>query len=224
MSEKLTFGYRFLRRAFRALFPLVARLDVRGAEKMPDSGPVLIASNHLSLLEGPLVFATSPRHPITVLAKKEYENTLIGKLIFSPLGPIYVDRGEVDRKALKEMLKRLKEDAVIGVAPEGTRSRTGGLLPGKEGTAYLALQADAWVLPVAVWGQEKLLSDLKRFRRPTIHARFSDPFKITQGPEQSRNEAIAEGTERMMHTLARMLPPEYRGHYADIVLGPPQER
>jgi 1-acyl-sn-glycerol-3-phosphate acyltransferase len=220
-EKKLPLGYRVVRSLFRTTFRLLADVDARGLERVPMEGGALLAANHMTFLEGPLVFGLVARHPLTALAKQEFQGTLAGRVV-DLVNPIYVARGEVDRKALKEMMQRLKEGAAIGIAPEGTRSKTGRLMEGKEGAAYLAFQTGAWVVPVAVWGQEQMLAQLKRFRRPKIHLRIGEPFRIESEPGKARGEILAAGTERIMHAIARMLPPEYRGAYADEVQGPPQ--
>ena len=208
-----SFSYRVVLHVFRLLFRLLAHLDVKGVENTPPSGPLLIAVNHTTIIEAPLVISLLPRHPVSALAKQEYQGTLIGKVI-DVVKPVYVHRGEVDRTALREMLKRLKAGWAFGIAPEGTRSPTGTLQEGKEGTAYLALQTDAWIMPAAVWGHEHALADLKRFRRPLIHVRFGEPYKLLNDPERSRAEKVQAGTERVMHDIARLLPPDRRGVYA----------
>ena len=221
MNNEMTFGYKVVRWSLLALFKLLARLDVQGLERIPLEGPAMLTVNHTSILEAPLVLAISPRQPLSALAKKEYQGTP-SALVLDRVDPVYVARGEVDRVALKEMLRRLRAGSAIGVAPEGTRSPTGNLIEGKEGTAYLALQTGAWIVPIAVWGHEEFVRDLKRFRRPTIHMRVGEPFKLEKDRSKGRGEQLEEGTMRIMHAIARLLPPERRGVYADQVLGPPQ--
>jgi 1-acyl-sn-glycerol-3-phosphate acyltransferase len=220
-SEKLPLPYRLVRGSFRILFKLLARVDAQGLERVPREGPVVMAANHTTIFEGPLLMALFPRHPLTALAKQEFRGTAVGKLL-EAMGAVYVARGEVDRQALRELLRRLKAGGAVGLAPEGTRSKTGVLLKGKEGVAYLALQTDAWIVPVATWGQEKVISEWKRLRRPLLHLRVGEPFKIQPEPGKPRGQILEEATERIMTSLARLLPAEYRGYYADRVLDEPE--
>lgn len=208
----------FFRFAFRLLF----HVDAQGLEHTPQEGPLLLASNHYSVYEGPLIFAIVPRQPIAPLAKMEFKDSILGKLIFHPIHSIFVSRGEVDRKALREIIKRLKNNEAFGISPEGTRSRTGNLIKAKEGTAYIALKTKAWVMPVAVWGPKNIAYDLMCLRRPKMYLRAGKPFKLERDPSKSRNENIAIGTERIMHAIARLLPAKYRGYYADAVQGEPE--
>jgi 1-acyl-sn-glycerol-3-phosphate acyltransferase len=220
-SEKLPLSYRLVRGSFRILFKLLTRVDARGLERVPQEGPVVMAANHTTIFEGPLLMARFPRHPLTAMAKQEFRGTLVGKLL-EAMGAVYVARGEIDRAALRELLRRLKAGGAVGLAPEGTRSRSGKLLKGKDGVAYLALQSDAWIVPVATWGQEKILSEWKRLRRPRVYLRVGEPFKIEREPDKSRGQTLEEATERIMVSLARLLPAEYRGYYADRVLDEPE--
>lgn len=220
-KQSMTLTYRIAHTLFNLLFKLLTRLDVRGLERIPMEGPLLMTVNHTTVFEAPLVLALSPRQPITAMAKKEYQGTPIGKIL-DIVSPVYVHRGEVDRQALREMLKRLKAGGAIGIAPEGTRSPTGEMIEGKEGTAYLALQTDAWILPIAVWGHETLMADLKRFHRPVVHVRIGEPFKLEKREGQERKALIEEGTQRIMHAIARLLPPKYRGVYGTAIQGPPE--
>ncbi|NTW44683.1 MAG: hypothetical protein HGB14_09690, partial [Anaerolineaceae bacterium] len=82
-----------------------------------------------------------------------------------------VIRGEADRAALIQATEILRCGGALGMAPEGTRSRTGGLLPGKNGTVYLASRAGATILPVAIWGHETATHEWQRLRRPRIYVR-----------------------------------------------------
>ncbi|MDQ7029785.1 MAG: lysophospholipid acyltransferase family protein [Ardenticatenia bacterium] len=115
-----------MRALLRALFRL-GRWHVEGLDYVPQQGPLIVASNHLNLLDAPLVMASLPIGPITVMAKAEYGRW------FSPAGwilrtvdVIFVRRGHVDRRALRAALEVLHQGGRIGLAPEGTRSRHGG--------------------------------------------------------------------------------------------------
>ena len=214
--------YSFWRWMFRLGIWLTMRLDVRGLDRTPMEGGLLITPNHTSLWEGPIVFALTPRKRISALAKREWKGSTIGKLIIDHLNPVYVSRGEIDRHALTEMIRRLKAGEAFGLAPEGTRSPDGKLQEGKEGAAYLAARTGAQILPMAVWGHANLIADLKRFHRPVVHVRAGEPFRLEDDPTLDRRENLERHTERIMSEIARLMPPELRGHYADKVLGPPE--
>ena len=143
----------------------------------------VIAPNHLHVLDGPVVGAVIPRRQ-TVLAADKWQGTVAGLMLRIFTNSIFVARGEADREALGKALVVLKTGQSLTVAPEGTRSRSGGLLPGKNGTVYLASRGPAPIVPVVVWGQERALGDWRRLRRPQIHVRIGRPICLP--PEASR--------------------------------------
>jgi 1-acyl-sn-glycerol-3-phosphate acyltransferase len=128
---------------------------------------------------------------------------------------IFVARGEADREALGKALAVLRAGQSLTVAPEGTRRRTGGLLPGKNGPVYLASRGPAPIVPVVVWGQETAMGTLRRLRRPDVHVRIGPPISLPPEAGRARSEALSEYTDELMLEMARMLPPAYRGYYRD---------
>ena len=135
------------------------------------------------------------------------------------MGAIWVRRGEPDREALRAALQILKENGVMGFAPEGTRSRTGGLIKGRIGVAYLAAHANVPILPVAITGTEVGLPAVLRLKRPRMTATIGPAFRLPEcGGRPSRQDLDAY-TDTIMLTLARMLPERYRGVYRDRVAG-----
>lgn len=206
-----------VRALLRTLFRL-GKWHVDGQENVPDDGPLIIATNHLSIFDPPLVMASSHVGPITVMAKSEFKNPLnpVG-WILRCVPHIYVERGEIDRTALKQALRVLNGKGRLGLAPEGTRSKTGGLQEGQGGTAYMALRTNSPVMPTATWGQECIVNNLLHGRRPEYWVRFGEPFYLDVDKTASRREQIQQGTEQIMRRLAALLPPEYRGAYAPAI-------
>jgi 1-acyl-sn-glycerol-3-phosphate acyltransferase len=153
--------------------------------------------------------------PVTVFAGHTHRHEFIIGEVMNALGAIWVKRGEVDRHALRAALDALKAGGLLGLAPEGTRSRTGGLLKGKIGAAYLATRADAPLVPVALTGTEIGLPALLKLGRPRITVTIGPPFRLPN-PQAGRQELEAH-TDLIMRTLAEMLPDKYRGVYRDSV-------
>ncbi|MBM3187163.1 MAG: 1-acyl-sn-glycerol-3-phosphate acyltransferase, partial [Chloroflexi bacterium] len=102
------------------------------------------------------------------------------------------------------------------IAPEGTRSRTGTMQRAKPGIAYLALRTNAVLVPVAHWGVEKL-SDWKRLRRPTCRVVIGRPFRLPTIEGKPGTEELQALADLIMVEHGRLLPPEYRGVYADDI-------
>jgi len=229
--------YRLLRSAIRGILRLLCRLEVRGVEHVPGQGPFLLVCNHLHWLDIPVLGATFP-HRSTVFAARTWERRRFSGWMLRTLGnAIFVNRGEVDRRALRQALAVLQEGRILTVAPEGTRSDTGALQEGKEGIAYLAFRAKVALVPVVAYGQEKVFSSLRRGRRARVHVVYGAPFTLPDMPGRTNraqleeitgapftlpdmpgrtNRAqLEEITEHVMFRLAAMLPPGYRGVYAE---------
>jgi 1-acyl-sn-glycerol-3-phosphate acyltransferase len=206
--------YGLVRGITRLLVRLLTRTEMRGLENVPAHGPYIVAVNHLSAIDPPLTLAVIPAC-ITVFAADTHRHEfLVGELMHR-LGAIWVKRGEVDREALRAALDVLKEGGVIGMAPEGTRSRTGGLIKGRIGAAYLAAHANVPLVPVAFAGTEVGLRSLLRLDRPHITVTIGPPFRLLDSGGRPGRQELEAYTETIMRTLARMLPEKYRGVYAD---------
>ncbi len=185
---------------------LLARVDVEGQEHIPEP-PLLVTANHLSYFD---VAAMTPYLPpgIIGLAAEKYRGTWMEPL-FRVNALIWVKQFSADRDALKKALMVLEHGAALAIAPEGTRSKTGGLIQGREGAAFLATRANVPIVPAVVWGTEKVL---KR-PRPRVHIRIGRPYRLPEG--RAKGPELAEYTERIMCALAALLPEEYRGVYRD---------
>ena len=204
--------YNTLKAILRALAKMLVRTDIRGMEYIPPRGGVIFVTNHLHYFDSPLIFIAIPR-TIYVLAAEKYEHHLLFGPLLRIAGAIFINRGEPDRRALRQALAVLEDGYALGVAAEGTRSRTGGLGPGKTGAAYLATRAGVPLVPTVVWGTEKVISGWLRLKRPEVHLRFGPPIHLPAG--RARSEELERYTEEIMTTLASMLPEEYRGVYRD---------
>ena len=205
--------YRIARAVIGFLLRLLTRLEVTGVENVPREGPFIMAMNHLHWLDPPLAMVVIPRQMAVFAAEKWERRWPVGWLLKNVGNAIFVRRGEVDRKALRAALSLLESGKVLGLAPEGTRSRTGALQKGKDGVAYLAMRTGVPIVPLAAWGQEATFRELKRGRRARIRIVIGPPFRLTGGSRDTRAEGLNVATDRIMRTIAGMLPEEYRGVY-----------
>lgn len=204
---------RVLRRIARALARVLTRQDIDGAERLPDRGPVIIAVNHLHILDALWIFSVLPRRTVFVVASEFRRRFLVGRLLRMGQA-IFVVRGSGDRDAIRLAVGALRAGAALGVAPEGRLTRTGGLLKGQPGFARFAAEATAPVLPMAVSGQEQLWRYWRRGRRVPVRIRFG--ALIPPPPVPATAKALELYTEQVMRALARELPPAYRGVYAGL--------
>jgi len=191
---------------------ILARIEVVGQENLDIDGACLVVVNHLSVFDPPLLGILLPRRSWAMTAEKYRRHPL-----FSPImhlvGVIFVQRGKVDRRALRAALKVLREDGVLVLAPEGTRSKTGGLQQAKEGAAYLASRTGATIVPVAITGTEKMVSALKRLRRERVRVVVGEPFRLPTASGLDRGSQLTTYTGLIMCRLATLLPESYRGFY-----------
>lgn len=214
MMEK--FSLWLITSILRPYFRLTLRIDAPGGfEEIPARGPLIIITNHTGQVEVP-VFATllQPRK-ITGWGKAEaFENPFL-RWVFSAWDIIPVHRGEADLTALKSALRMLAEGRIFGVAPEGTRNKTGILRRGLPGAAVLALRSGAPVIPIVHWGGEVYLKNLKNFKRTDFHIRVGKPFYV-KAEGKVTGEMRQEMVDEMMYRIAGMMPEEYRGEYSDM--------
>ena len=206
--------HRVVKYSLLTLLKIIARVDVQGLENLPP-GPFVGVVNHLSSFDTLTGIAIAPLVQATTFAAIEHRSDPIGGWVLDQLGVIWVRRGEADRDAIKLALEEIKSGTVMAMAIEGTRSRTGGLLPGKTGPAFLASRTHVPLLPAAIWGTEQIVSNLKRLRRSEVHVRFGQPFQLPEG--RANTEQLEAYTDQVMLKIAAMLPPQYRGVYAERV-------
>lgn len=215
--QKWTFLQRAFHLAIRFLVFLLTKLTIEGKEHIPDSGPFILAVNHLDYLDAPIMFAALPRRTVVFAADKWAKSPFSGWMLSHVGTAIYVNRGEPDRKALAAALAVLKAGGGLGMAPEGTRSHTGGLTQGHTGVAYLAARSGAPILPIVIFGQEQAGDYWKRLRRVPVTMRIAPLIHLPPG--KARTPQLEAYTEDLMLTLAGMLPAPYRGVYGDKVQG-----
>jgi 1-acyl-sn-glycerol-3-phosphate acyltransferase len=130
-------------------------------------------------------------------------------------GAIYINRGEVDRKALKMATDAIKTGSIFGLAPEGTRSRVGELIQARDGAAYLATRANIPVLPMAVVNTEIVGHNMVRFKRTALEVHVGKPIVMPDIGRRPRSSELAAYTHLIMIHIAAMLPERYWGYYKD---------
>ena len=206
--------YERVRLAARLALPFVARLRVEGLEHIPPKGPFIIALNHISWMDIPLVSVRIP--PIThYMAKIELFSVPVLGWIMRNCGSFAVRRGESDREALRIAARVLAEGEVLAIFPEGHRSGNGQLARGLEGMALIARRSNVPVIPIGIAGSEQTL---KGFHygpfRPSVTVRIGEPIILSTG--RYSREDLERDTETIMRGIAALLPPAYRGVYAQL--------
>lgn len=204
-----------LKSIMRFLLRHLTRLEFVGVEHIPTTGPLLVATNHLSRVDIPVLFVVPVREDLTALVADKYKRYPLFRWFTNTAEGIWLDRTKADFSAFKASFELLKQGKALGISPEGTRSETGQLLEGKSGTVLLASKAGAPVVPVAITGTEDAIKKLLRFQRPKITARFGPALTIPPLDRDRRDEQMLAYTTEIMCRLAALLPESYRGYYRD---------
>lgn len=199
----------------KALLFFFGKLTVIGTENIPEEGPYILAINHMSKADPPLVLLSWPEARIRFFAAEKWEKHIIFGPLMKYSGAVYINRGEVDRKALRAALEALREGEVFGVAPEGTRSRVGALIQARDGTAYLASRARVPIVPVGLVNTDVLGSNMAHLRRTQMETRIGKPFYLPLTTERPKSRELTAYTHLIMVHIAAMIPERYWGFYAD---------
>ncbi|MGA9533759.1 MAG: lysophospholipid acyltransferase family protein [Anaerolineales bacterium] len=208
---------RGLKAFFQIGLAILTRQQISGRERIPDP-PYIMAINHLGVFDVPLIYGQFGGPRITGWAAEKWEHHWVYGTILRSGGAIFIHRGKVDRRAIERAVVWLQSGNAFAMAPEGTRSATGAMARAKTGIAYLVDQADVPVIPCAITGPEKVAVTLRRLGRPLLTATVGEPFKLPPLPEHDRTPAMRSNTDALMCRIAAMLPPAYRGYYADFPL------
>ena len=190
-----TLAYSVTRLAVWTWLKLVHRLRVEGRENLPLEGPVVIASNHQSFLDIPIVAASTRRH-VCFVARDSLARSRPLAWLMRRCGAVLIGRGTADRRALREMGAHLAAGDCLTVFPEGTRSEDGRLGPFKGGAIASARRAGAVVVPTAIRGAIDALPRGASFPRP---ARITITFGVPLDPaEEGAEERLLAAVEALV--------------------------
>lgn len=189
--------FSFLRiLAYIVLMPIFF-IKVIGKENLRVPSGSVIISHHTSNWD-PIILGFIVKHkPVSYMAKEELYKNKVARFFLLHLHTISVSRGKGDLKAVKTALNALKEGRMLGIFPEGTRSKDGSILPFEQGTALLALRADVPVIPVYIKGGYKLFHQIKCYVEAPID------LKEIVGDRKS-SQAIAQATEYLHDKMVEM--------------------
>src|SRR3990172_6554920 len=212
---------RLKRRIIRSIIAFGVRLttqvEVEGMEKIHDQkGKAIVVVNHLGRLDAALPFLLIPREDVIIVVAEKYRKQAIFRFLVRELGLLWLERFEADLGTLREVLRRLERGGILLIAPEGTRSQTKALLPGKPGATYIEAKSGSLIIPAGVTGTEDRLVEesFKKFRRQNIKVVIGEPFTIPPLPKTGRDEYLKKYTDEIMARIAVLLPEKYRGEYA----------
>jgi 1-acyl-sn-glycerol-3-phosphate acyltransferase len=206
---------RGLHRFIRFVITRLVHIRAEGLEHLPAGGPYILAANHLAFWDAPVIYGLVGGPHLTGWAAEKYRYNPIWGTILRMGSGVFIDRGEVDRDALQAAVNWLRQGKVFGLAPEGGRSKTGGLARGKSGVVFIAHQAGVPIVPLAHFGTERVARTWLRLHRPVVTVRIGPAFTLPPLAPTNRSAQLHAQADVVMCHIAALLPPEYRGVYAD---------
>lgn len=207
---------RIVRAIARVVLGIIARIEIIGNVDY-QTGGYIIAANHVGRLEAFLVMLLAERDDVVLILAEKYRKYAFWRFVARKVDAIWVNRFDADFAALRAVLKRLEQGEVLAVAPEGTRSPTATLLPGRPGAIYLAAKSGLPLIPIGIVGTEDAVVKyrLKRLKRLDIVVRVAEPYTVPPMPRAGRDEWLQAQTDDLMCRIAALLPADHRGVYAD---------
>ena len=228
MSEAYHVPLRFrisrpiLKTVFRFVFRVLGRVTISGRENVPYGKRYVVAMNHVSIFDPPLIGAFWPEQLEIIGAADVFEKPGQGQIL-KAYGVIPVHRGDYDRALFMKIISVIKAGFPLLIAPEGGRSHVPAMRRAMPGIAYIVEQTEVPVVPVGLVGTtEDYWQRAKRGRRPSLEMRIGKPITLPEitarGAE--KHEARQQNADLVMRYLAGLLPVEYRGVYAETAIFP----
>lgn len=211
-----------LKVSVRLILNLFSRVRITGPENIPRGQAYVVAVNHVSIFDPPLALSFWPEMLEAIGAVDVFDRPFQGQLV-KLYGTIPVHRGEVDRELIETMLAVLRSGYPLMIAPEGGRSHVTAMRRAKPGIGYILNEARVPILPVGIVGTTaEAAKAALHFRRPLLEIRIGKPIQLppVEGRGEERHAARQRNADLVMQYIAGLLPPEYRGVYADSAINP----
>ena len=205
--------YHTWRHLIRGAAPILTSLTITGREHIPATGPAILVSNHVSMVD-PIWTMGYVKRQVFFMYKVELTEHFPLKYLLPPADPIPIRRGKVDREALRQAEAVLARGDMLGIYPEGTRSKSATAQVAQEGAVFLAKRTNAPILPMAISGTERMFSShFPWYRRVPVRMTFGAPFTLQDLAAEVGTDREAQA-QAIMGRVAALLPPAYRGVYA----------
>lgn len=221
---RVSFGLRvrraLLRGGVRFVFGALGNVRLTGLENIPLGTAYVAAVNHISIYDPPFLLSFWPEPLDAIGAVDVFDKPVQGQIL-SLYGTTPVHRGEYDRALIDTMLTTLRAGHALMIAPEGGRSHAFAMRRAKPGIAYVVDEAAVPVVPVGIIGTtDDFLKQGLRLKRPLVEMRVGEPFRLPplEGRGAQRREARQQNADLVMQHIGGLLPPEYRGVYADSAI------
>ena len=213
----MTLSQRIILNILKPFSKVFLSWKVKGRGNVPLTDSFILVSNHVHLLDPILLELSSPRW-ISFMAKEELFHHPLLKIIihWAQAFPVRRRGTTKDKRNVVKQAKDILDNGIIlGMFPEGKRSRNGKLTMGKSGSAVIASRANVPLLPVGITGTDKIKGMNWLWRRPEIVINIGKPFKLPSVDGRLNKSQIKLLTSQLMGEIAALLPPEYQGVYKE---------
>ncbi len=215
MSPNALVSRERVMKILRSVSRKVVDMEVVGVENIPDHGAYILATSHISRLDTPFLMMSSPRDDIIGMVAKDYERSPLGNFL-KKLGVIWINRDGYDFQAFREASAFLRNGGIVGIAPEGKRSKDSQLMEGKPGAALLAIKNKVQVIPATVLGSADMVKRFLKLKKMQVEVIFGKPFSLPLPEEgQSEKDILDICVTEIMCQIAALLPEDRRGYYRD---------
>jgi len=200
----------------RIVLNLIAKIEIRGYDNVPETGAFVIATNHLGMLDSTMLFYGLNRWDVFIPVAEKWEESGFLRWLGKYFNFVFIDRFKPDLKAMRKIIGLMQSGNILVIAPEGTRSRVGTMSEGKPGVSYLAAKLNRPIVPVGIAGTEDkvIINNLKHFRRSHIIVTAGKAFNLPPFPIHDRDTALKQFTDEIMCRIAVLIPEQYRGVYS----------
>jgi 1-acyl-sn-glycerol-3-phosphate acyltransferase len=199
----------------RKLIDKCVNLKIYNPEYPENAGGALVVTNHISRLDTAFLMVSTKRRDIIGMVASNYRKAPILGSIVSKLGAIWVNRGEGDFSALRKVKEYIQKGWIVGLAPEGKRSRSKQLIEAKQGVALMAMKTGAPIIPVGLTGTADMLKAFSKFKKMDVSINFGEPFHLPERLEDEHNrDYVGRAVDEIMCRIAILLPENKRGFYA----------
>lgn len=199
----------------RSIAGALVNLHIIDYDKIPQSGAFILTTGHISRLDTPLLMISTPRQDVIAMVARDYQKNSFFKWILNTTGVIWMSRNEMDFTAFRKAIDYLRKGWVVGIAPEGTRSRDQKLQVGKLGAALLVDKTKVPIVPVSITGSADLLANLIRFRKTPVEVRYGEAYYLPEMNKNNRKAWLEQSRDEIMCRIAALLPEANRGYYAN---------
>lgn len=219
---KFRFSRPVLKAIFRGIFHMLGRVTITGKEHIPYGTRYVVAMNHVSIYDPPLIGSFWPEQLEIIGASDVFEKPVQGQVL-KAYGVIPVHRGEYDRALFMKIIKVIQAGYPLLIAPEGGRSHVPAMQRAMPGVAYIIEQTRVPVMPVGLVGTtEDFWQRASRGERPALEIRVGKPITLPEitAKGAEKHAARQHNADLVMRHLAGLLPEEYRGVYAESAILP----